>query len=76
MKEWKKPEILNLETKYTETNVMGISGGGFPDEPTDPIVSCPECNKTMNKSQFHNPANHKGNCSYFKNCVGAGCPCK
>ncbi len=27
MKEWKKPEMLNLETKYTETNVMGISGG-------------------------------------------------
>lgn len=78
MKKWNKPEMIDLDLKLTQTDIIPHMSGGGSSDPTDTYVTCPnpECGKVMKKSDFHNAANHKGKCEYFKNCIGPGCPCQ
>lgn len=66
MKEWKKPEIVDLDVKFTEEVPFTTSGGECtPPNPGSP--TCDECGKELHDlTNFHNENNHKGWCSHFK----------
>ena len=54
MKEWKKPEIVDLDVKFTLTEdmLMPLSGGtgsgdGGSGDGTNPTNACTECGHTL-----------------------------
>ena len=67
MQEWKKPEIVDLDVKFTENVPFTTSGGSTVPEPEVPKPTCDECEKELiDLANFHNENNHKGWCSHFK----------
>lgn len=64
MKQWKKPEILDINITLTETyGVMSTSGDLQPI----PKWLCPDCETIFDKiDDFYIPGNHKEGCSMRK----------
>ena len=55
MKEWKKPEIVDLDVKFTENVPFTTSGGSTVPEPEVPKPTCDECEKELiDLANFHN----------------------
>ena len=67
MKEWKKPEIVDLDVKLTENVPFTTSGGYKVLEPEEPKPTCDECEKEkIHIANLHTENNHKGWCSHLK----------
>ena len=60
MTEWRKPEIVDLDVKFTETLTIDTSGDGKQ--------RCPECGHPINHPEdFNHNGNHKDGCSFESN---------
>ena len=61
MKEWKKPEIVDLDVKiYRKCTIYYIRRSSTVPEPEVPKPTCDECEKELiDLANFHNENNHK-----------------
>ena len=67
MKEWKKPEIVDLDVKFTENVTFCTSGpDSVPIKPPGRLV-CLLCGYRANSlNDLFNKENHNDNCPYKK----------